>query len=200
MFWTFPLSLRQPPHLCFTYPGDDITTDFSEIKPFIFPQTHPFLCPLTVLLSQLRDDVSDTSLCLRVSFICRHTCLLWFSYTHCYSSSGCSQRTPPLCRSLRCWDSQRFFPFYIFTGPSSKSQGFSYCLGGEGLQGLRFQDVTFLLPQTCPSHVSVLLPLAPIQPVPPLCSPSWNSPHHPAGPTPDSSLTFISVSSHAHSG
>lgn len=65
MFWTFPLSLRQPPHLCFTYPGDDITTDFSEIKPFIFPQTHPFLCPLTVLLSQLRDDVSDTSLCLR---------------------------------------------------------------------------------------------------------------------------------------
>lgn len=85
-------------------------------------------------------------------------------------------------------------------GPSSKSQGFSYCLGGEGLQGLSFQDVTFLLPQTCPSHVSVLLPLAPIQPVPPLCSPSWNSPHHPAGPTPDSSLTFIAVSSHARSG
>lgn len=58
----FLLSLRHQPHLCFTRPANDMTTDFSEIKPLIFPQIHPkaSLSILIFLLSQPREDVSKT--------------------------------------------------------------------------------------------------------------------------------------------
>lgn len=48
--------------------------------------------------------------------------------------------------------------------------------------------------------MSALLPPAPIQPVPPLRSLSGSSQHQPLGPTPDSSLAFISLSPHALRG
>ena len=72
-------------------------------------------------------------------------------------------------------------------GPSYQISGLWWLPG--------WRDLRLSCSWTAPADGPPCLPLGPIQPVPLPGSLSWNLRHQPLGPTPDSSLTYFSLSS-----
>ena len=109
------------------------------------------------------------------------SCLIWPLFLWFFSKSSAP------CRALRCW---------ILKGLSSR-YAFAWALLSNlwALVTSRVERPASLLQLNCPCRWATMPPSRAHQPVPLPGSLSWNLRHQPLGPTPDSSLTYFSLSS-----